>query len=48
MLDDYISGLAKNLRIDDINNNFIATNNEILSRYSNENLDEFKCTIFKL
>jgi len=42
LLDQYISGLAKNLKIDDVNDNFITTSNEILSRYSNENLDEFK------
>jgi len=41
-LDKYISGLAKNLKIDDINDNFIITSNEILSRFSNDNLDEFR------
>eukprot|EP00833_Pecoramyces_ruminatium_P001296 jgi/Orpsp1_1/1175328/evm.model.c7180000053426.1 len=39
-LDLYISGLAKNLRIDDINNNFVITNDEILTRYSNDSLDD--------
>ncbi|OUM61756.1 hypothetical protein PIROE2DRAFT_12161 [Piromyces sp. E2] len=42
-LDQYISGLAKNLRVDDINDNFITTTNEILSRYSNTNLEDTKC-----
>jgi len=42
-LDLYISGLAKNLRDDDINKNFIITDNEILSRYSNDNINDKKC-----
>ncbi|ORX81044.1 hypothetical protein BCR32DRAFT_245186 [Anaeromyces robustus] len=46
-LDQYISGLAKNLKIDDINNNFIVTNDEIISRYSNTNLDNIKSTTKK-
>ncbi|ORY77169.1 hypothetical protein LY90DRAFT_665427, partial [Neocallimastix californiae] len=39
-LDSYISGLAKHLRMDNINDNFVTTNNEILSRYSNDNLND--------
>jgi hypothetical protein len=44
-LDLYISGLAKNLRADDINKNFIITDNEILSRYSNDNINDNKLSI---